>query len=311
MSLPGFDAIGRYALAQVPESANIQATVLQAAGIGTAGTFSIVTTHDFQPGGGVAGIGVAGSLAANPTALLIRDASVSGVAGSFTTTKAVTLPPAAGIGQAGNIFLRYVTATGAAGTGVAGAFASALQAFLPQAAGIGVAGIARGQSNAPTLIGVAGIGVVGGGSPAISVSVIVPGVAGIGAAGRITVTVSGAGTSRTMLPQTEPARARDPRMRAGLVPLAKRPLPPTVKRPERPLPPYRDPPPAALIPPPSIDVGPSAVSMMAEIGRQIEAARRETEARKRESEAKRRETEARQHDERDIAAVLAALERLD
>jgi hypothetical protein len=202
MSLLGFDAVGRFAIGQIGEN------------------FGIANANLTQ----AAGIGVAGSLVANPNAILIG-ATGTGVANPLAQdTVTIPLGQAAGVGVANPIGPSDpYPLTHATGTGIAGTITALVQALPLSAAGVGVAGAIIDQSTAPVLTQAAGIGIAG----QIGSSGTLLGVACIGRAGTIGVTISGGGGGRR-------------KQRTGLEPIAKvftKPVPVVAKG--LPVPPFR------------------------------------------------------------------------
>lgn len=215
----GFDALGRLALGQLPQSGNAQGLVV-----------------------GVSGIGVAGTVRGSAATLGISSAVGIGVAGAVTANPAILLIGVAGTGVAGNITLRYVNFFGTAGVGIAGVLAPSGQSTALQAAGIGVAGILFnseqafllgvsgggvvgaivGQSTAPVISQASGIGVAGQITANPGGNLL--GAVGVGRAGIITVNISGGGGSAGATGDGE--RPPRKRRRTGLEPIAKRPDPP-------------------------------------------------------------------------------------
>lgn len=221
--LLGAAPLGRYALGQLPSPTNAQATPLQAAGVGVAGT---IRGSDAEGLTGVAGIGVAGGIIASPAALLIGVSGI-GTAGLLGKADSEPLAGVVGIGVAGSITLRYVNFLGVAGGGSAGSLSGpnvvpnapffggydgivsgryalgqitgtrtdggvSITVTLAPAIGTGHAG---SFTPAPStgLVGVSGGGVAG--TITANPVWLLIGVSGQGIAGRITVTISGAGSS--------------------------------------------------------------------------------------------------------------------
>lgn len=273
----GFDAVGRLALGQIRQDYT---------------TASVNLTQ-------AAGIGVAGGITPSPAAVLIG-VSGAGIARSLVKANANALTGVSGTGIARSLTpLVATTINGVSGTGVARALAMLDLLTLAPAVGIGVAGIVTTSSTALTIMSAVGVGVagqiLGGPDGALARAV------GIGIAGTITVMLSGGGGGDTSRLVEQPKR-RDDRIKTGLLPLERRPVAPK-PAPKKPLlPPTFDAPPLAPEgQPPIPDVAPATLYAFDDIARQITEAESAHAVGLKQSE----------HDEQDIADVLAALEMLD
>lgn len=268
--MTGFDAVGRLAIAQVPQAlTNVSAGPSGVAGTGTAGSLALGSVVTRSPLG-VAGIGAVGLLVASISLAL------SGVQG---------------VGQAGAATPQVSpTTVGVAGTGVGRAGVANPISFPTGVAGIGTVGAIGASSTTPSLVGVAATGTAG--TIAISVGGVPLGVAGIGRAGIATVSISGGGTS-------EPRQST--RRRSGLQPVQKRfevPKPEPVARiapppiPIRHRPAPRPMPPAPLVDPDLVPRAPTLIQQIAEAERVSEMIRA-----------------LREQDEQDIADLQAFLDQ--
>lgn len=186
---PQFNRLFKPLLAFTAATVNASPTLVGVAGVGVAGTIIA------NPAGlliGVAGTGSAGSLAPSVATGGLAQAAGTGTVGSIVSSVATgALAQAIGTGVAGSLFGSVSgTITGAVGVGVAGVFTPSVSITLGAASGTGVAGII-GSLDVAGLVGVAGTGVAQGIVP--EVDAFLSGAVGIGQAGAFSFSGTGSG----------------------------------------------------------------------------------------------------------------------